>query len=157
MKPHTDDTHSSQPPTSYHQPPTETKWLHTPHVKGFLEKHHQLRGSQTCLYQDLSDATAQLRSQSASLITGPKLLEVTETLWNAVVTITHGNIQICEVTKFVAIFDRGYQPLALLEEVPPFIYRSALSASKTYHHAVSKHLVVVLTTSKFVKWQNLWQ
>jgi hypothetical protein len=66
-------------------------------------------------------------------------------------TITQGKIQICQVTEFVAIFNRGYQPLALLEEVPPLIYRSAFLAPKTYHHAVAKHLVVVLATSNFVK------
>jgi hypothetical protein len=59
-------------------------------------------------------------------------------------TITQGNIQICEVTEFVTIFNRGYQPLALLEEVPLLIYRSAFLAPKTYHHAVAKWLVVVL-------------
>jgi hypothetical protein len=121
--------------------------LHTPHFWGFLEKHHQLRGSQICRYQNLSDAMAQLRSQTASLATGPKLSEVTETLWNAVMTITKGNIQICEVTEFVAIFNRGYQPQALLEEVPPLIYISAFMAPKTYHHAVAKHLIIVLATS----------
>jgi hypothetical protein len=66
-------------------------------------------------------------------------------------TITQGNIQICEVTGFVAIFNRGYQPLALLEEWPPLIYRSAFLAPKTYHHAVDKPLAVVLAISKFVK------
>jgi hypothetical protein len=64
-------------------------------------------------------------------------------------SITQGNI--CEVTEFVAIFNRRYKPLALLEEVPPLIYRSAFLALKTYHHVVAKHLVVVLATSKFVK------
>jgi hypothetical protein len=72
-------------------------------------------------------------------------------------TITQGNIQICEVAEFVAIFNRGYQPLALLEKVPPLIYRSAFLAPKIDHHAVAKHLVVLLATSKFVKGQNLWQ
>ena len=146
-----------QPPTSSHQPPTETKWFHTPHVWGFLEKHHQLWGSLTCLYQDLSDAKAQFRSQNASLTTGPKLPDVTETLLNEVMTITQGNIQIYEVAEFVAIFNRGYQPLALLEEVPPLIYRSAFLAPKIDHRGVAKHLVVLLATSKFVKGQNLWQ
>jgi hypothetical protein len=49
------------------------------------------------------------------------------------------------VTEFVAIFNKGYQHLALLEVVPPFIYRSAFLAPKTYHHAVAKQLDVVLT------------
>jgi hypothetical protein len=88
---------------------------------GFPGEASSTADSQTCLYQYLSDAKAQLKSQSASLTTGLKLLEVTETLWNAVMTITQGNIQICEVTEFVAIFNRGYQPLALLEEVPHLI------------------------------------
>jgi hypothetical protein len=48
------------------------------------------------------------------------------------------------VTEFVAIFNREYQPLALLEEVPPLIYRSAFLAPKTYHQTVAKRLIGVL-------------
>jgi hypothetical protein len=89
-------------------------------------------------YHYLSVPKAQLRTQSASLAAGPKLPEVTVTLKNLVMTISRRNFQNCGAAGFVGLFYRGYQPLALLEEVPPLIYRST-SAPKKYHHAAGQN------------------
>jgi len=36
-----------------------------------------------------------------------------------IISQSQKNIQNCVVAEFVAIFNRGYQPLALLKEMPP--------------------------------------
>jgi len=50
-----------------------------------------------------------------------------------IISQSQRNIQNCVVAEFVAMFNRGYQPLALLEEVPPLIYRSTLAPQNASH------------------------
>jgi len=58
-----------------------------------------------------------------------------------IISQSQRNIQNCVVAEFVAMFNRGYQPLALLKEMQPLNLSRLITNKRSLGHRDESHLI----------------